>query len=257
MLGALLASAIASQPSPSPPPLKTIIHVRSSAFCTTLRENVGHAVRALIQNNVAIDGTKSLFLKMARDKVSSANRIMSIDMDINHLGPMIDEIAQNLAAAQALLNDARHFPTQPRSEDERRLAQMQKQLRAIIDHQNQALNILSGTYYSYNGNRLMGHGDGLKTPVDSPNDTPIVMPPTNAKDLTNASPAPLPTASQLPAVSPLAAATPASLDLGLLGMTKFAALFNRLTTYQLNEEPLEAQAAATILQSSAECNGSQ
>ncbi len=262
MLGVLLASVIASQPSPSPTPLKTIVHVRSSPFCTTLRENVGRAVQALIQNNVAIDETKSLFLKMARDKVSSANRIMVIDMDINRLGPKIDEIAQNLAAAQTLLSDARHFRAQPRSEDDRRLAEMQKQLRAIIDHQNQALNILSGTYYSYNGNRLMGYGDGMKAPLDSPAETSIVMPPTNAKDLTSSArssllPASaLPRASPLPVASPLTGATPASVDLGLLGRTKFAALFNNLTTYQLNEEQLESQVAAIILQSSAECSSS-
>jgi len=212
---------------------------------------VGRTVRALIQNNIAIDETKSLFLKAARDKVSSANRIMVIDMDVNRFGPMIDVIAQNLATSQALLNDARHFRAPPRTEDERRLAEMQKELRAIIDHQDQALNVLSGTYYSYNGNRLLGHGDGLKTPVDPADETPIVLPPSNAKHLTNASISPLPAASPLPAI------TPSSVDLGLLGMTKFAALFNSLTTYQVNEEPLEAQAAATILQSSAECNGSR
>jgi hypothetical protein len=155
MLGAVLAAVIVSQPSPSASPLRTIGHVRSSAFCTTLRQNVGLAVRDLIQNNIAIDDTKSLLLELARDKVSSANRTMVIDMDINRLGPLIDRIAQDLAEAQALLNDVRRFPAQPRSEDERRLAQIQKQLREISDHQNQALNVLSGTYYSYNGNRLM------------------------------------------------------------------------------------------------------
>ena len=36
-----------------------------------------------------------------------------------------------------------------------------------------------------------------------------------------------------------------------------AALFNGLTTYQLNEEALENEAAATILQSSTECNGNR
>lgn len=241
MLGALLASVIVA-PAPSPSPLKTIIHVRSSAFCTTLRQNVGGAVRSLIQNNIAIDETKTLFLKIARDEVSSANTTMVIDMDMHYLGPMIDEIVRNRAAAQTLLLDAHQFPAQPRSEDERRLAQMRQQLQAIVDHQNQALNILSGSYYSYNGNRLMGYGDGLKAPVDSPNETPIVMPPISANGVINTS------------TSPIPAATPASVDLGLLGMTKFAALFNGLTTYQLNEEALEAKAAATILQSSAECN---
>jgi hypothetical protein len=244
--------------------LKTIVHVRSSVFCTTLRDNVGRAVRSLIQINQAIDDSKSLFLKLGRDKVSSANRIMAIDMDINRLGPMIDEIAQNLAAAQALLNDSRHFPVQPKSDDDRRLIEMQKQLRAIVDHQNEALNILSGTFYSYNGNRLMGYGDGMKAPIDPLKETPIVMPPPNAKHIAEASASPLPLApspapsafpaSQLPGATPLPSGTPMSVDLGLVGMTKFAAIFNNLTTYQLNEQVLESQAATTILQSSAECN---
>lgn len=255
LLGVLLASLAAAQPSPSPSPLKTIIHVRSSPFCTTLRQNVGRAVAALIQNNVAIDETKSLLLKMARDKVSSANRNMIIDMDMDQLGPKIDEIARNLAVAQALLNDAHAFPAQPKIDDDRQLAEMQKQLRAIIDHQNQALNIVSGAYYSYNGNRLMGYGDGLKAPVDPLADTPIVLPP--IKPSSNTKPLSSPSPSPLSAASPLPAATPASVDLGLLGMTKFAALFNNLTTYQVNEEALESQAAATILQSTAECNGNQ
>ena len=122
------------------------------------------------------------------------------------------------------------------------LAQIQAELRAITDRQNAALNILSGTYYSYNGNRLMGHGDGMPkhdgtgVPVDDPRQqTPIVLPPVEAPS--NAGP--LPNASGYP----VPGATPAAIDLGLLGQTKFAELFNRLTTYQVDEAPLEAQAA--------------
>jgi hypothetical protein len=248
MLGVVLALAIGPQATP-PPPLKTITHVRSSAFCTSLRQNIGRAVQALIQNNIAVDETKTLFLKMAKDTVSSANPGMVIDMDINALNLMIGEIAQNLENAQALLNDPRRFPAQPQSEDDRRLLQMQQNLRTIIAHQNEALNVLSGTYYSYNGNRLMGRGDGMKAPVDPLDETPIVTPPSN----TAASA--LPAATPVPAASPLSMVAPATVDLGLLGMTKFATLFNNLTTYQWNEEALEARAAAIILQSSAECHG--
>jgi hypothetical protein len=89
----------------------------------------------------------------------------------------------------------------------------------------------------------------MKAPVDPLADTPIVLPPT--KPLNNPSPSPPPVVPSLPA------ATPASVDLGLMGMTKFAALFNNLTTYQVNEESLESQAAATILQSTAECSAKQ
>jgi hypothetical protein len=245
MLGVVLAVVAASQPSPAPTPLKTITHVRSSSFCTTLRQNIGPTVQALIQNNIAVDETKTMFLKMARDKISSSNVSMVIDMDINGLNPMIGEIAQNLETAQALLNDTHRFPAQPQTADDRQLLQMQKELRTIIDHQSQALNILSGTYFSYNGNRLLGHGDGLKAPIDPVKDNPIVIPPANG------------TAFQEPAAAPVPAATPRTVDLGLLGFTKFAQIFNNLTTYQWNEESLENRAAALILQSSDECNGNQ
>jgi len=248
MLGVVVAVLVASQPSPAPSPLKTITHVRSSSFCTTLRQNVGRTVQALIQNNIAVDQTKTLFLKMARDNISGVNQGMVIDMDMNHLNPVIGEVAQNLETAQELLNDTHRFPTQPQTEDDRRLLQIQHELRSIIDHQNQALNILSGTYYSYNGNRLLGHGDGMKAPIDPVKDTPIVIPPANGsafQEPARATPAPVPVA------------TPPTVDLGLLGYTKFAQLFNNLTTYQWNEETLENHAAAIILQSSAECNGNE
>jgi hypothetical protein len=264
MLGVLLATLVAPRPSPYPP-LKTIIHLRSSPFCTTLRESIGPAVRALIENNIAFDQSKSLFLKLARDKVSSANRTMVIDMDVNRLGPLIDQVAQNLSASQAMLNNSRAFSAQPNSDDGRRLVLMQSQLRAIIAHQDEALNTLSGTYYSYNGNRLMGHGDGLKDPVDPPADTPIVLPPIKPAPYQS----PSAVASRSPSVqafsqasaqlasSPFPTGTPPSVDLGLMGLTKFTALFNNLTTYQVNEQQLEVQAAQTILQAAAECNSSQ
>lgn len=249
MLGVLWVALLSPQPSPSP--LKTITHVRSSPLCTTLRENVGQAVKALIENNAAIGQSKSLFLKMARDKVSSVHGNLVMDLDVQRLGPLMDEIAQNLDNARTLLSDSRRFPTPPRTEDDRQLAEMQRELGAIVDRQNEALNILSGTYYSYNGNRLNGHGDGMAkhdgtgVPVDDPKrETPIVLPPIRSADAL-----PAPNISEFQAAS----AKPPSVDLGLMGETSFAALFNSLTTYQINEQPLEAQAGKTILDVAAEC----
>jgi hypothetical protein len=40
---------------------------------------------------------------------------------------------------------------------------------------------------------------------------------------------------------------------GLAAYTPFARMFNTVTTYQLQEEPLEAQAAQSILKYSQEC----
>jgi hypothetical protein len=255
MLGVLFVALATPEPSPFPP-LKTITHVRSSPFCTTLRERVGPAIKALAYNNIVIGETKSLFLKMARDKVSSARPNMVMDMNMQRLDPLISTMADNLAVSQAKLNDAVHFPTQPRTEEERRLAEIQKALRAIVDRQNEALNILSGTFFSYNGNRLMGHGDGMPkgdgtgVQVDDPNqETPIVLPP--IRHSAEASPAP--NASSSP--GPASQRTPQAVDMGLVGKTKFASLFNSLTTYQLQEQPLESKAAKIILESAAQCNG--
>lgn len=252
MLGVLIMALATPQPSPSP--LKTITHVRSSPFCTALRDRVGPAIKALAYNNIAIGETKSLFLKMAHDKVSSARPNMVMDMNMQRLDPLISTMANNLAVSQAKLNDATHFPTQPRTEDERRLIEIQKALRAIIDRQNEALNILSGTFFSYNGNRLMGHGDGMAkgdgsgVAVDDPNqETPIVLPPIQHSD--GATPA----SSSSPA--PMPQGTPKAVDMGLVGETTFASLFNSLTTYQIQEQPLETQAAKIILESAAQCNG--
>jgi hypothetical protein len=249
MLGVLLAAL--STPQPQPPPLKTITHIRSSPFCTTLRENVGQTVKALIRNNIAFGQAKSLFLKMAHDRVTSADRTMVTDLNVQGLGPLIGAIAQDLSQSNALLNDARRFSAKPNSADERELAEIRRELRAIVDRQNEALNVLSGTYFSYNGNRLMGRGDGMAkgdgsgVPVDDPqHETPIVVPPVKVADSS-----PMPSASSTPSTN----ATPQSVDLGLAGETKFAALFNSLTTYQLDELPLEAEAGKTIVQAAAEC----
>lgn len=249
MLAVLLVAVAAPQPSPTP--LKTITHVRVSPFCTTLRENVGHALKALIENDDAVSRGKSLFLKMAYDKVSSSAPTMRIDVDIAGLGATIDQMAKNLADVQAQLNDPSRFAPTPQTAEEKKLARIQTELRAIAARQNQALNVLSGTYFSYNGNRLMGAGDGMKAPVDPPDDplhaTPIVLPPIRQPS----NPVPAPTAAS----SPSPRTTPPIIDMGLMGKTKFAALFNNLTADQVVEEQLEAQAAQTIEQSAQICNG--
>jgi hypothetical protein len=248
MLGVLMAALVTPQPSPSP--LKTISSVRSSPFCTALRENVGHAVKALIENNVAIGQSKSVFLKMAHDELTSGDKQMVMDMDVQHLDPLIEQIVKNRDAALAQLSDAERFAAQPKSDDERRLERIRQQLRAVIDRQNDALNLLSGTFFSYNGNRLNGSGDGLApgdggSPVDDPDkDTPLILPASRPAST-----------QQMPqlAGTPVPVATPATIDLGLAGGTDAAALFNALTTYQITELRLENQAAQTILQSTAEC----
>lgn len=209
-------------------------------------------MKALIDNNVAIGQSKSVFLKLAHDRISSAAPAMTIDADMEHLEPMIQTLAQNLAVLQTQLSQSRRFPMRPGSPEERRLAQMQRDLDAIAEQQNYVLNVLSGTFYSYSGNKLLKHASGMDeadAPPDDPKSmTPIVLPPIRS---VSKSVSAAPTAAPSPSVG----AAPQTRDLGLVGTTKFADLYNRLTTYQVSEEPLEEQAARTITQSADECNG--
>jgi len=257
MLGVLLLAVVA-QPQPSPTPLKTISHIHASPFCTALRENIGHTVKGLIENDVAVDSGKSIFLEMAQDRVHRWNAKMVIDADMQRMAPVITKMVDNLAAVDSALNDLRAIPNQPKTDDERRLAQMRDDLRAVADRQREALNVFSGAYYSYESNRLQQKSNPLAGAVEpgksgsangggSDADTappPLVTPPIKS------APAPAQSASPAPSATPRSCSL---VDLGLAGYTPYTGLFNSLTTIQLHEQPLESRAARTILQYTDEC----
>ena len=257
MLGVIL-TALAAYPSPSPAPLKTITHVHSTPFCTALRENIGHAVAALITNKTVIGDGKSILLKMAKDQVSAGQPGMVLDIDMVRVDRVVGAMVKNLAATDAALNDLKRIPAVPKTDEERRLAAMRDQLRAVEKRQEFVLNVFSGMYESYSSNELMEKKDLMAgaTGPDSaaPPDlsehggpdmgAPVVLPPLRS----DAAPSPPP--GPAPNVTP----TPIPVQyMGLTGNTSFAGIFNGITTDQLYEEALESQAAKTILQYTDEC----
>lgn len=261
MLGVLLAAL--TTPEPSATPLKTISHAHASAFCTTMRENIRSAVGALLQNDVAVSQGKSIFLKMAHDQVSTVryrsdpqSSQFVIDLDMVQVDKTIGEMAKNLSTLDTALNDLKHIPEQPKSDDDRRLVEMRDALRAIADRQRQALNVFSGTYYSYSSNELLARtnpiagalqgGKAGASAGEASGNVPIAVPPSEARAAVQAAsqvrPSPAASRSTVPVV-----------DIGLAGGTPWAKLFNTITTYQLQEEPLESQAAQSIVKYADEC----
>lgn len=253
MLGMLLALAA---PQPSPTPLKTISHIHASPYCTAIRENIGPAVGALLANKPVIGEGKSMLLQMAQDSIHRSGPV--IDVDMVKVDRVVGAMVKNLAATDAALNDLKHIPATPKTGEERRLAAMRDQLRAVADAQRRALNVFSGMYESYSSNELLGKGNPLKGAVaagngsagtsaqdDSDTGTPIVVPPISSTAGT-ASPTPLPAPQSAPAPIP-------QVDEGLAAFTPFAVLFNFVTTFQVQEEHLESQAARTIVSYSDEC----
>jgi hypothetical protein len=66
----LLATGIA--PVPSPSPLKTIVHVRSSPLCSTLGNNVFHTIEGLRINDTLIANSRPLLVQMGKDYVAQS-----------------------------------------------------------------------------------------------------------------------------------------------------------------------------------------
>ena len=255
MLGVILAAL--AVPAPSPTPLKTISHIHASPFCTAMRENVGHAVGALLANKVVIGDGKSTLQQMARDLAYRASPGLVIDVDMVKVDRTIGAMVKNLAQTDAALNDLKHIPQDPKTDDDRHLAQMRDQLRAIADTQRRALDVFSGMYESYGSNELLAKGNPLTGMIDAATrgakaaaaagtedaGTPVVIPP-----ITSAG------ATTVPDPAPTAAPTPVpEVYEGIAGATPFAHLFNAVTTVQLQEEALEVPAAQTILKYSQTC----
>jgi hypothetical protein len=161
-LSLLLAQVPATQPSPSPAPLKTIIRIRSTPFCTVFRENVFHAVQGLRINDLVIDQGRSVLAKWAYDSIADSGRFggASRKMDQYQLGQVVNQAARNLERVHALLNDPDRFPTTPQNDADRDLLAVKATLQAVADSQERSLNILSGTYETAALDALLSLGNG-------------------------------------------------------------------------------------------------
>ena len=146
-----VAYALAASPSPVPmaspspmpaaTPLREIGRVRSRALCTTLRENVAPTLARLIEGDARIVAGRSTFVKMGKDHVLKDDG--HLELDRIALGATVHNLARSIIAADTLLADAKRFPANPQTDDERDAARMKRQLQAAVDEQKLALNLFS------------------------------------------------------------------------------------------------------------------
>lgn len=161
MIAFLLAAAVSAVPAPSPTPLRTIVHARVSPLCTALRENIGHAISAVLGNDSAIEASKPVFISMAHDNMSpdqietiglgSVHGSMTTDhnsaamqLDTQHIEAIIGAITHNLQLIDEQLKDSSRFPKDPKTADDKKMLEMRKQLETIEAQQRQTLNVLEG-----------------------------------------------------------------------------------------------------------------
>ena len=165
MIASVLAAALVAL---SPAPLRTIVHERSSPFCTTLRENVGHALTGLLANDDAIARSKPLYVKLAHDYAAwspdgrnDGRRSPATHLDMQRMEIIVGAIVHNLQVIDALLTDPVRFTPSAASQDDRTLSSIRAQLNGVEDAQRKSLNVLNGTVETYAFEDLQGRGNGL------------------------------------------------------------------------------------------------
>ena len=166
-----LQTSAGANPSPAPTP-KTIIQLKVSPFCQTVRDNVFHAVEGLRINDNVIEQGQGLLAKLAYDGVvDRSGRIQiegvppgntkapSVQLDEYQLGQVVGQAAHNLQRIAQLLNDSQCFAQRPQSSADRDLASMKAALQAVADAQERSLNFLSGQYETAALNDMLSRGD--------------------------------------------------------------------------------------------------
>ncbi|HET6895758.1 MAG TPA: hypothetical protein VFH72_10295 [Candidatus Baltobacteraceae bacterium] len=102
MIALLFAAAVAAAPSPSPTPLRTIVYTRVSPLCSALRQNLGHAIAAVLGNDGAIAASKPVLVSMSTDNMTP-DQIETIGLGNVHGTMTVDH---NSAAMQL---DSQHL----------------------------------------------------------------------------------------------------------------------------------------------------
>ena len=261
-------------PQPAVTPLKTITTIRVTPFCTALREAVGPTVLPLLRNKPIIGRAQSLFIDMAHASLlHGESPRMTIDLDMARLSDVVGGLVKNIEAAESGLEALNQMELS--SDSKQRLQVISNSLEAVLAKQRDMLNVFSGTYASYTSNELnsetIRHFDAVTTvalvaqqfePVSSqhpprpqPTSAPNVDLNSGARIANTAHPAtanafPQALASMQPVDAPAK-----SVDLGLIGQTPFARLFNDITTQQVAESALESNASQLILNAAASCRG--
>jgi hypothetical protein len=144
LLAAMTPLFVPATPSPAPTAvLPEIGRVRSTALCTTLRSNIAPTVLGLMKNDEIIGAGHRAFMKMAHDQAGTS--AASIDIDKLYLEQVETRLVHNLKVIDMLLGDAKRFPAEPKTDDDRDALLMKSQLVAVADQQRKALDLVSGT----------------------------------------------------------------------------------------------------------------
>ncbi len=194
---------------------------------------------------------------------------MTIDLDMARLSDVVGGLVKNIEATDSGLRAMNQMEMS--SDSKQRLQAIRDSLEAVLAKQRDMLNVFSGTYASYTSNELNSETIRHFDAVGAVAAVAQQFEPVSSQRL-QPQPTSAPTLSQTPART-IDPAQPAiaiaqtlgsahsgdqpvkSVDLGLMGQTPFARLFNDITAQQVAESALESNASHLILNAAASCHG--
>ena len=164
MLAALAALSLPA-PSPSPQsalaPLRTIASVRATPYCSALRRNVAPAIVGLLESDRAIDASAPIFRAMYQH--GTIEHSASMEFDVMHMESLITPLVKAQRAIDNALADNAVFLKSPKTDDDRKLLEIKRELQAAQARQKDALNVIGGLVATYQ----LGEMQQQDTPVSA------------------------------------------------------------------------------------------
>jgi hypothetical protein len=180
----------------TPPP--EIYHVVTTALCLRLHERVRPAVAMILQNDQTISKSPALFKRYAHGAFASQdvaanpsgtpappngdsiyNESPETNMALQQMSYLVSPIAQNLIAAQRLLDDDELTKPTGNPADDAKLQQIKDQLLQTVAFQSASLDIINGFVQTqqmgelqHAGEEYIGAITGTDTTTTIAKDTP-------------------------------------------------------------------------------------
>ncbi|HVS47009.1 MAG TPA: hypothetical protein VMS32_10110 [Verrucomicrobiae bacterium] len=272
---AVLAVALAATPAPAPtahpsgvkksavhtrvavtprPALSTlkypiIVRVVSMPFCSALRNNIGPAVGALIQNDAIVAQSRPMFEDYLKYEADGEGSVGLRDMSLMRMENLVTPLVNSIATVDKLLDDARTFRYPPHTADEKRLLELRDKLQAVEAMHKASLDVISGFVASEQLAQLQLAGNDQNAAVTGggPTTNNQVHPPT-----------PAPLFRQDPSVVPGLPQNPYTIDPSTIPGTSLGAspirhVIEDLQWTQREAGQHEAVASKTIIDSVALC----
>jgi hypothetical protein len=149
LLGVTVAGSPAPVSSPAPlAPLKVIGSVRSTPFCTALRETIGPAIAGVLSNDDLIASSKPAFATLYHDDILAGSEARA-HLDLNRIESLITPIVANVKRVDALLAAKPNDP---------KIQAMRAKLQDVLAQQKASLNVIGGFVATEQLGEIQGAG---------------------------------------------------------------------------------------------------